>query len=110
MSRASSRLAELLTTSQAAQPDPVQQALGVASGYQEEPTEPDPLLGLQLAQTRLRQQIPAIAIGVEPLGGVVGILSMHAAPQNRPELVGSTGMQVDRVQAGSERQAGADQP
>src|SRR3979490_2792830 len=110
MSRGSSRLAELFTTSQAAQPGPLQQAPGAASRDQEEQTEPEPLLDLQLAQTRLRQQIAAIAIGVEPLGGVVGILGMHAPTQNRPELVGSTGMQVDRVQAGSERQAGADQP
>src|SRR5208337_2007875 len=97
--------AELLTTSQAAQSNPFQQTFRVAAGHQEEPAEPNPLLDQQLAQAWLRQQVAAVAVGEEPLAGIVGILGVHPATQNRPEFAGSAGMQVDRVQAGSKPQA-----
>src|SRR6185312_14575433 len=88
-SRWPSRRAELFTTSQAPQPDPLGQTAGVAAGHQKEPAEPNPLLHHQLAQARLREQVAAVAIGVETLGGVVGILGVHPPAEDRPEFVGS---------------------
>ena len=44
------------------------------------------------------------------LVGVVGVLGVHPAAEDRLELVGAAGVQVDRVQAGAERQARTHQP
>src|SRR3984885_15490125 len=91
---------EQFPPAQPSQPQPLQQTFRVATGYQEEPAEPQPLLDQQFAQTRLRHQVAAIAVGEVTLGGVVGILRMHPAAQDRLELGRPTRMQVGRTQTG----------
>src|ERR1700734_453151 len=101
---------EQFPPAQPSQPQPLQQTFRVATGYQEKPAEPQPLLDQQFAQTGLCHQVAAIAVGEVALGDVVGILRVHPAGEDRLELGRSARMQVSRIQAGSERQPGPDQP
>src|SRR3984957_3977670 len=77
---------EQFPPAQPAQSQPLQQTFRVATGYQEKPAEPQPLLDQQFAQTRLRHQVAAISVGEVTLGGVVGILRVHPSAEDRLEL------------------------
>src|ERR1700733_10109559 len=63
---------EQFPPAQPSQPQPLQQTFRVATGYQEETAEPQPLLDKQFAQTGLCHQAAAIAVGGVAVGDVGG--------------------------------------